>query len=315
MKLPLKKTFSYSLLIILLAFFVYYIKNHLSDFTALKLINPLWLIPLFVLFLFNSWTNGLIVKYLAEPFKIKLSFKEHFGLSIITSFYNMITPFRGGLAAKAVYLKQKHNFKYTDYLATVAGLYVINFFIGSVIGLIGLWIIYAKYQIFNWVVFLIFIGFAIPLLGIIIFSPHFPETKYKWLNQFIRVMNGWNIIRKNKKIIALSSIVIIIQILVSSLSTLISYSLFDVHLSFVKALFLTSIGTLSILIQITPSGLGINEAIAIFSGLIIGITPAQALIVSILGRIIGMVTIFILGPIFSYILLKHKPKNEKRSKK
>jgi len=305
----IKKILSYSLLIILVAFFAYYIKNHLSDFTTLKLINPWWLIPLFILFLFNSWTNGLIVKYLAEPFNIKLNLKEHFGLSIITSFYNMITPFRGGLAAKAVYLKQKHNFKYTDYLSTVAGLYVINFFVGSILGLFALWTIYTTNGIFNWLIFLIFLGFAIPLLGVIIFSPTFPETKYKFLNQFIKVMNGWNVIRKNKKVVLISCIVIIVQILFSSVSTLISYSLFDIQLTFTKALFLTTIGTLSILIQITPSGLGINEAIAVFSGMILGITPAQALAVSILGRIISMITIFILGPIFSYILLKNKPKN------
>jgi len=45
---------------------------------------------------------------------------------------------------------------------------------------------------------------------------------------------------------------------------------------------------------------------AVFSGLVIGITPAQSLSVAILGRIVGIITIFTLGPIYSYILLKHK---------
>ena len=129
----LKKILSPILLVVTLALIAYYISKHLSDFSELSLINPLWLIPLAVLFLIVSWTNGIKIKYLAEPFGIKLIFKEHFGLSVVTSFYNMITPFRGGLAAKAVYLKNKHGFSYTNYLATVAGLYVINFFVASIL--------------------------------------------------------------------------------------------------------------------------------------------------------------------------------------
>jgi len=125
-------------------------------------------------------------------------------------------------------------------------------------------------------------------------------------------MNGWNLIRKNKKILSASIVIILTQILISCISTIISYHIFGIDLSFSKALFLTSIGSLSILIQITPAGLGINEIIAVFSGLIIGITPAQSLSVAILGRIVGMIIIFTLGPIFSYILLKHKPKKNKK---
>ena len=96
-----KKLITAAILILLVTLFIYYLKNHLSDFKQIALINPIYLIPLVIISLIVSITNGLIVKYLAEPFKIKLKFKEWFGLSVITSFYNMITPFRGGLAAKA----------------------------------------------------------------------------------------------------------------------------------------------------------------------------------------------------------------------
>jgi len=315
MKPTLKKTISFTILILIIALFIYYIKNHISDFKQIALINPLYLVPLLFISLIVSVTNGLIIKYLAEPFKIKLNFKEWFGLSIITTFYNMITPFRGGLAAKAAYMKHKHNFSYADYLATVAGLYVINFFVGSLLGLISLFLIYEKFKIFNIFVALIFLAFLIPMLTIIIFSPEFKQTKYNFVNKFIRVLNGWNIIRKERKIVVISSITIIAQILINCIATVISYHIFGINLGFEKALFLSTIAMVSILIQITPSGLGINEAVAVFSGLVIGITPAQSLSVAIVGRIVSMITIFTLGPIYSYALLKHKPKNEIGNKK
>jgi len=209
------------------------------------------------------------------------------------------------LAVKAVYLKHKHKFSYSDYIASVAGLFVINFFVGSLLGLISLYLIYQKFNIFNGFVALIFAVFLVSMLSIIVFSPKFKETKHNFINKFIKVLNGWNTIRKNKKIVAISLIIIIAQILIGCIGTMISFHVFGINLDFSKALFLNTIAMLSILIQITPSGLGINEAIAVFSGLVIGITPAQSLSVAILGRIVSVMLIFTLGPIYSYILLKH----------
>jgi uncharacterized protein (TIRG00374 family) len=310
MKPKTKKTISMSILILIVALFIYYIKNHVSDFRQIALINPGYLIPLVILGLIISYTNGLIIKYLVESFKIKLKFKEWFGLSIITSFYNTIMPFRGGLIAKAAYLKKKHSFPYTHFLSTLAGVYVINFLAASLLGLISLGILYLTKGIFNWIVFLIFLAFFLPLLFIVLFSPVFPETKNNFINKFIKVMNGWHTIRKNRKIVILASLVIIAQILLSSVGAIIAYGIFGIKLAFISSLFLSSISVLGIIISITPGALGIAEAISVFSALIIGITPVQSLSVAILGRVVSVITIFTLGPIFSYLLLKHKPKNE-----
>ncbi|HPD18051.1 MAG TPA: lysylphosphatidylglycerol synthase transmembrane domain-containing protein [Candidatus Goldiibacteriota bacterium] len=300
----LKKVISITVLILIVVLCGIYIYTHFSDFKQLSLVRPEYIFVLLVFGLFNSWTNGLIIKYVAEPFDIKLKFKEWFGLSIITSFYNLITPFKGGLAAKAVYLKQRHNFSYTNFLATWMGIYVINFFAASFLGLISLYFIYLKYNIFNVIVLFIFLAFLIPTLIIILFSPEFKETKHEFINKFIRVLNGWNIVRKNKKIVVMASIIIIAQILINSFSCMIAYDIFNIKIGIEKAIFLSTISIVGILVQITPAGLGINEVLAVFFGLVVGITPAQALTVAILGRIISVLIMFTLGPIYSFVLIK-----------
>jgi uncharacterized protein (TIRG00374 family) len=87
---------------------------------------------------------------------------------------------------------------------------------------------------------------------------------------------------------------------------MLQFKVFGMELSFAKAAYLTAIGGLSLLIQLTPAGLGINEAITVFSASTIGITPAQSLSVAILGRLISVVVLFTLGPLFSYLLMKKK---------
>ncbi len=305
MKLPTKPIISFTLLAIILALFINYVYNHASDFKQISLINPLWLVPLIALFLLNYFFTSIQTRELLMPLGVKLKNLEVYMLSIVTGFYNIITPVHGGMGVRAVYLKKKHNFTYTNFLSTLAGMYVITFFIGSLFGLISLYFIHQIYGVFNWVVLLIFLGLFLPLFSIIIFSPKFKERKNKWLNRFVNVINGWNIIRKNRRVVLVCVLVATACLLVSSVSTIISYHIFGINLSFIQALFLVSIGSIVILIQLTPGNLGVSEAVAVFSAMIIGITPAQSLSVAILGRIVQMIVMFTLGPIFSYYLMRN----------
>ena len=302
-----KKLLSITILIIVLALFAYYISSNWSDFTQIKIYKPILIIPLVLITLLVAITNGLLTKYLVAPFNINLNFKEWFGLSTITTFYNTIMPFRGGLIAKAAYLKKRHNFPFTDFIATMAGIYVINFLVGSFLGLLSLYFIYLYYQIFNPIVTLIFAIMFLISLSITIFSPKLPDVKNPLINRIIRVVNGWHMIKNNRKIIKVSFIVMTLQLVLGAISTAILYSMFNINVSFIKGLYLACLSSFSILVGITPAGLGINEAIGVFSGLVIGITPAQSISASILSRVIGTTIIFILGPIFSYILIKNKP--------
>ncbi len=303
----IKKTLSISVLVITFALFVYYIYNHASDFRQISLINPLWLTPLIVLFLASYYFTGLQTKVLLKPLGVRLKNIEVYMLSIVTGFYNIITPAHGGMGVRAVYLKKKHNFTYINFLSSLAGMYVITFFIASLSGLISFIYIYRVYNIFNWIILAVLLGLFIPLGLIILVSPKFKETKSNFINRFIKVANGWNLIRKNKKVVYFCLLVTILNLIIGSVGAIISYHIFGINLSFMQALFLTSIGSISLLVSITPGNLGVGEAVVVFSALILGITPTQSLSVAILSRIIQMISLFTLGPIFSYKLLKEKP--------
>ena len=315
MRKAIKNTISVIVLVLLIALAVYYFINNLQGFNDLEFVNPLLIIPLFLIVIVIAVLNGIVIKYLIEPFNIKLAVKEWFGLSVITSFYNTITPFRGGMIAKAAYLKKEHNFSYTNFLASLAGSYVIMFFAASLIGLVSLVLIYLYARIFNYILLLIFLAFFVPLLIIIIFSPKFKETKSNFVNRFIRVMNGWNLIKDNKKVIFILSLISVVTFLLSTIATMFYYNVFGITIMFYSALYLVAIGTLGSLFQITPANLGIAEAIAVFSALVIGIEPTQSIPVAILSRAVSMIVIFILGPIFSYVLMKDTSKKEKSNKR
>jgi uncharacterized protein (TIRG00374 family) len=306
----LKKTIGIIIIAIIFGFFAYYIYNHISDFKQLTLVNPIYLAVLVVLFLISYTFIGVVTKTLLHPFNIKLKKLEAFAISITTGFYNLITPFRGGAMIRAAYLKKKHAFSYSDFIATLSASYVIIFFIGSLLGLSSILIIYLTEKIFSSILFFIFLGIFLPMLCIILFSPKVPESKNKFLNKFINVINGWHLIKNNKKVILVTSLATLINLLIGTLMIYLQFKVFGFDIPLAKALFLTSLGNISLLISITPANLGITEAITIFSANTIGITPVQSLPVTLLGRAIQMATLFILGPIFSIHLLKNIKRSE-----
>ncbi len=123
--------------------------------------------------------------------------------------------------------------------------------------------------------------FTIFLLSIIIFSPKIKENNNKWLNRFIKVINGWHLIKHNKKIITITIIISAFQVFLTALNNLIAYNIFGINL-------------------------GIGDVINVFTANIIGVPLTEAIAATILLRAINLAVIFILGPIYSYKLIKKK---------
>lgn len=308
MKQQIKKLFSIAILIAIALLTIYYIKVNLSDFKQLSLVNPIYILVVIILSILSYFFVGLITKNILLSLNVKLKGTEAFGISIVTGFYNLITPFRGGMATRAVYLKKKHNFSYLDFLSTLAASYILIFLVASFLGLVSTLLIYKNSGIFSWFIFLIFLAMFLSLLFIVIFSPKFPTTRYRWVNGFVRVANGWHLIKNNKKVILTVSFFGLIQSLLLAFMFYFELRIFGIEIDLIKCIFLCAITSLSMLVSVTPGNLGVGEAITVFSANTIGINPVQSLSVVLLGRAISFLFLLILGPIFSYILLKYKPK-------
>ncbi len=310
MSLTTKKILPLAILLVVIALFVYYISKNISSFRNISIVNPSYIIISIIILIISYYVIGIVTKVLLEPFKIRMSNKEAFKLSIVTGFYNLITPFRGGMAVRAVYLKKKHEFPYTEFLATLAAAYILIFLVGSILGMLSIGLIHYTTGLFSWQLLIVFGAVFLPLLLVIIFSPRFPEAKNKWLNRFVRVINGWHLIKNNKKVIYTTIFRTFVQLILSAISVYYAFRVFGINIDFIKCLFLSAVGNISLLVSITPANLGVSEAIQVFSGLTIGITPAQSLAMAILGRIVSFLVLGILGPIYSYQLMKEVKKKE-----
>ena len=310
-RFDIKKFLSIFILCAFVFWLLVYLYLHGTDFKSLSLVS-LWLIfILIILIILSYFVIGLTTKILLKPLYIKLGVFESIAMALMTGFYNLITPFKGGFAARAVYLNKKHSSSYTDFVAAISANYIMAFLAAAILGIISSSIIFIYTSNFNLPIFLIFTATIIICLIMVYFYKILPYTRFKILNYFIAIVNGYYIIRKHRKTIVYTFILSFVQVIIGAIMLMIQFRIFSINLNFIEAVFLSSIGMVGLILAVTPAGLGINEAIIVFASLILGISPVSSLSAALLGRAVSILVLFILGPIASYLLLKARPYHQR----
>jgi len=126
----MKKYFKYIKTVLTIAilflFLLYVIKNP-EILTSLQSLNPIFIVVVMLLFLIVFLLEGLFIKITLQAFDKKISIKESFYISTISRIGNYLLPMRAGAIFRATYLKNKYDFKYSKFLSTLYGYYIILF--------------------------------------------------------------------------------------------------------------------------------------------------------------------------------------------
>ncbi len=304
MKLNKKKILGILSALIILALLFFLLKNSHEDIERIKNIPTSILATVIILTLVEFYLNGVMLKVLLQQFNIHTKIKEWLGLSAITTLGNYLTFFRGGTTAKAVYLKKNHDLSYPHFLASVGASYVITVFVYGLIGMFFSIIMLSYQHLFHLELFFLFVALFIVSLIFIFFSPRFPETEKRFLKHIYTILNGWHTLRKNKLFVLKFSLLVFILYAVSASKIYLLYKALSYDIQPISAAFITLLSSLSIFLSVTPAGLGVREAVVAITSNILDLGLKSGLYVASLERAITIILISIIGPIFSYMLIK-----------
>jgi uncharacterized membrane protein YbhN (UPF0104 family) len=247
--------------------------------------------------------NGLFLKELTSKFGVNLSIVEWFGLSVVTTLGNYITPFSGGMIARAAYLKQRHSFSYSKFMSVLAANYLVIFWMIGMAGTVILvkWVkmvssVYVVLVFFILVVGVISIFFLFPSIK----SPG--DDKSFFVAHINEALSGWDLIRKDAALLFTIVVYTAVNIAVNGLSFWIAYSALGAAVPFTSALLVSLFISFSLLINVTPGNIGVQEAIVGLSSGLLGLGAGLALVAAILVRASALLVAFTLGPIFSVLL-------------
>ncbi len=287
-----------------------YLTFHKNEVLSVMSISPVNLCILVILGIVFTGILGLTNQRLVAVFGINLTAKEWFGLAVLTTAGNYFMPLRGGASVRAVYLKKRYNFLYSEFLSTMIGFYLLTFWIASSLGIILAVIIYLVQGTLSTGILSFFITVNILISFILFFSPRVPENCNAIFKFLKKLMDGWVKIKKNRRLIFNLEILSLLGYAVKALQLLYAYKALAFSVNFLGISLLSVLLVFTIFINITPANMGIQEAIISFFSAAFGMGFSEGLLAALLFRSINMLVAFTLGPLFSYLLLKHGKDNK-----
>jgi uncharacterized membrane protein YbhN (UPF0104 family) len=259
-----------------------------------------YLVVLRLLFL---GTNGLFLRESASKFGVQLRPREWFGLSVVTTMGNYIAPFSGGMVVRAAYLKRRHAFPYTQFATLLASNYLVNFWVIGVVGIFALSTLGAALW-FHWQVLVFFAVVVVSISALVVF----PSITLPWENRLVQHVNtslrGWGLVKKDMSLLTRLMAFTLVNIVLNGFSFWVAYSALGFPVSFRVALLVGLLAAFSILLNLTPGNLGVQEAVVSLSSELLGTGAVQGLLVALLIRGATLIPVFTLGPIFSFLLTR-----------
>jgi len=304
----MKKRYQYCILSIIVILFAWYSFTHKELFYKLKDVSVYNIAIIAVAILLFFLTIAYRFKYLLMIFSLRLPFKEWFGLSICNTMFNYYLPVRAGAVIRAYYLRKKYNFDYSYFASLFAGSNIIAFFLSAAVGLLLTLVYKFFYGVIIWKLFFIFFSLLILTFLILVFFLIFLKIGKNFesqrLNKFLNnIEKGLKFFLKNKKIIVISSIFHLLSIFIGGLRLFLCFSAIGVDVSFLQMFIMYSLVAFSMVFSLAPANLGIKEGVTLFSASLFGISINKAILAALLDRGVAMVLTFLLGLIFSRILL------------
>lgn len=237
--------------------------------------------------------NGLYIKFALQAFQVDLPAREWLSLTVATSLLNYLTPLRGGMVVRAVYLKSHYRFGYVDFLSTLSAIYLMYVFTYGLLGLMGQTLLWRQGAGCDRIV-LSFLAAAATVAALLMFvRVRLPRWQVFPLGQIVRILDGWTLLRRKRSAFFKLMLTTLVFAVLSALEVKLASSAVAVDLSWGGVLLYTSGQNLAILGSITPVALGIAEVVSIYLGTALGYDVSQALMIQALLRSVPLALLLV----------------------
>lgn len=248
--------------------------------------------------------QGLLLRSVVIPYGITLRFKEWFGLLVITLSGNYFLP-AAGLGVRALYLSRVHGMDMTSFSVSVSAIYLIELFIFGLAGLFGI-LLSVDVMRLDTLIFAMGLGTGILALALLFLMPvRLPDRSWKLLTLINVVLENWHTFKKNRKILRDMFLYTIVEFLLYASLFYYAFGALDSRISLVDSTIFAMLSDYSFFIKFTPAGIGTYEASILYSSSFIGVPFEMSLAVAAVIRVVTIIVLAILTPIFLFTVFKN----------
>ena len=282
-----------------------YLVGHLEQ------VRPATVISLVAVMILVHAFNGLLLRAVASRFGVTLTVREWFGLPFVTAMGNYITPFSGGMLARASYLKLRHSFPYAKFVSAIGASYLAYFWVAGIAGIAAV-VLPAESPGHSGGLILFFAA-VVSIISVFVLIP---AVTIPGGNRAALALNsaleGWTFIRKDLPLLIRLALYTLATILLNGILFWLAFgALSGGPVPFGRTFLVSILYGFSILVRVTPGNFGISEAIATLGSEILGMGAGIGLLASLLIRAASLIPIFTLGPVFSLVLTRELTGNKR----
>jgi membrane protein required for beta-lactamase induction len=190
---------------------------------------------------------------------------------------------------------------------------LITIFTSGIIGIV-ISIFFFSGKLLGMITFLIlFLGMTLGPIFIFWISKFKFSGKgiFEKINKFLE---GWRLLHKSHDIILFLAMMDVCTILLMAMRYLILFNMFSLLVSFASCILISPFNIITHFATFIPGAYGVKEAAVGAASALTGIPFTSGVLATLSDRVIMMALTFIMGPIFSFILLKHSFKGKPEEK-
>ena len=241
--------------------------------------------------------NGQKIKFLLKHWKIQFPLKEAFALAAASSLFNFF-PLQGGMAARGFYLKKRYHLPATHYSSLLAASYFILVFIQGTIGLILCLTLESSKKV-NFLIFLFTIALLITLILVLFRIPlairnRLSKGRFSFVTHIHQ--HFLSLLKDYRCFLSVLFFDFLLLIVESTKIYLAFYLLgYSKEITLKATVLMANLTIPSVLLNITPAGLGIRESAITLVAVIFHFKVEEAFFAGSFDRILTMVIIFTFG--------------------
>lgn len=298
-----KYFFSIFFIITVTLLFVSYIYNNFSRLHYLFNFSTLFFILILVLSIILILGRGATNCIIYRIFSVKLSLMEGSGVAVINTIGNLL-PFSGGLIAKGMYLKTRHNLLFSHYFPATVTLFITFLGVNGLIGLLSMSYLTNGFR--ENLSLSLFVAFVIMLLSTLIIWVPFPINIFpqKWQQLLQKVRQGWQGLGENKIVFFLICILQVILVTTIAARLYLIFQMLSQDAGYFHCLLFSAISILTRFVTIAPGGIGAREAIVGGAGYVLGFDFGMSALAVMIDRIFDIMVCFPMAFLFTLFGIK-----------
>ncbi|MGH9465558.1 MAG: lysylphosphatidylglycerol synthase domain-containing protein, partial [Thermoanaerobaculia bacterium] len=248
--------------------------------------TPLWLVPLALAEAALLVLRGALLLRLCRALEVRLSWREAIGLQAGSLLANYLVPGLGGTSLRAAYLKGRHELPLAAFAGLLAATYLLQYLVICGLGL-GVSLLLPELQdAVRWIIALALLG--VGLLGLVTFLQPFgaPASSGRVSRFLSSAFTGWRAMRRA----GLTAPLLLAagQLAATASAFACAFAVLGRSLRPLQALFVAVLAEGSILVNLTPAGLGVVESAAGLAAFLLGIPVPLAVAATALRRAVNL---------------------------